>query len=131
MDRGENYQVSAAERTDIERIVQRARDICGFEFAVFIGELPHERESAIAVHAGLHDPDAAVLIAIDPGRRTMDIVTGGRVKRNIDDRTCEFAMLTLRSSLNVNDVVGGVRDGVSLLAEHARVPRTLHLDEPA
>jgi len=128
---GETYRLDSDDRADIERIVQRARDICGFEFAVFVGELAEGRDSAVAIHAGLHDPDSAVLLAIDPQARSMDVVTGARVRRNLDDRTCEFALLSLRSSLQVDDLPGGVRDAISLLAEHARAPRTLHLDEPA
>jgi hypothetical protein len=128
---GEDFRLDSDDRADIQRIVQRARDICGFEFAVFVGALPDGRDSALAIHAGTHDPDSAVLLAIDPQARTTDVVTGARVRRNLDDRTCEFALLTLRSSLQVDDLTGGVRDAISLLAEHARAPRTLHLDEPA
>lgn len=131
MQAGEVSALTSAERIDIERAVQRARDICGFEFGVFVGDLPNGRESAVATHAGMQDPNSAVLIAVDPARRTMDVVTGGRIKRNLDDRACEFALLSLRSSLQVDDLVGGLRDATLLLAEHARAPRTLHLDEPA
>ena len=128
MERGE--ALTASERSAIAKVVQVARDICGYEFGVFVGALEGGRESAIAVHARMHDPASAVLVAIDPERRTMDIVTGSRVRRTLDDRACEFALLTLRSSLQVEDLTGGVRDAVMLLAEHARAPRTLHLDEP-
>lgn len=128
MERGDALTVS--ERSDIEKVVQVARDICGYEFGVFVGSLEGGRESAIAVHARMQEPASAVLVAIDPQRRTMDIVTGSRVRRTLDDRACEFALLTLRSSLQVGDLAGGVRDSVMLLAEHARAPRTLHLDEP-
>ena len=121
---------SANERSDIERVVQTARDICGYEFGVFVGEVAGGRETAVAIHAGMHDPDSAVLVAVDPHAGSMNIVTGSRVHRTLDDRTCEFALLTLRSSLQVDDLVGGVRDAVMLLAEHARAPKTLHLDEP-
>jgi len=122
--------LTSVQRQDIERIVQLARDICGYEFGVFVGELSAGRESALAMHAGMHDPNSAVLVAVDTKASTMDIVTGSRVHRSLDDRTCEFALLTLHSSLQVGDLVGGVRDAVMLLAEHSRAPRTLHLDEP-
>lgn len=122
--------LTSGQRQDVERIVQLARDICGYEFGVFVGELPAGRESAQAMHAGMHDPRAAVLVAVDAQASTMDIVTGSRVHRSLDDRTCEFALLTLHSSLQVGDLVGGIRDAVMLLAEHSRAPRTLHLDEP-
>lgn len=123
-------ELSVSGRQEIERLVQIARDICGYEFAVYVGELANGSESVQAMHAGLHDPNAAVLVAIDITAESMDIVTGSRVHRTLDDRTCEFALLTLRSSLQVGDLVGGVRDAVMLLAEHARAPRTMHLDEP-
>lgn len=122
--------LNSGQRQDIERVVQLARDICGYEFGVYVGELRQGRESAEAMHAGMHDPHAAVLVVVDSAAGTMDIVTGSRVHRTLDDRTCEFALLTLRSSLQVGDLVGGVRDSVMLLAEHSRAPRTLHLDEP-
>lgn len=122
--------LTAGERADIQRVVQVARDICGYEFAVYVGALPSDRESAIAIQAGLHAPESAILVAVDPERGVMDVVTGSRVHRTLDDRTCEFALLTLRSSLEVGDLTAGVRDAVMLLAEHARAPRTLHLDEP-
>ena len=122
--------LTSGSRKDIQHVVQLARDICGYEFGVFVGELAAGRESAEAMHAGLHDPNSAVLLVVDSKANTMDIVTGSRVHRSLDDRTCEFALLTLRSSLQVGDLVGGVRDAVMLLAEHSRAPRTLHLDEP-
>lgn len=122
--------LTSGQRQDVQRVVQLARDICGYEFGVFVGELAAGRESAEAMHAALHDPNSAVLLVVASNANTMDIVTGSRVHRSLDDRTCEFALLTLRSSLQVGDLVGGVRDAVMLLAEHSRAPRTLHLDEP-
>lgn len=131
METGSELALSRSDRGETSRIVERARDICGYEFGVFVGDLPEGHDSAIAVHAGMDDPNSAVLLAIDPMRRTMDVVTGGRVRRNLDDQTCEFALMSLRTHLQVDDLVGGIRDAVMLLAEHARAPRTLHLDEPA
>lgn len=119
------------DRAQLEKAVQLARDICGYEFAIFVGELAEGRDSAIAQHARLRDPDAAVLVAVDPVNRTMDIVTGSRARLTLGDQACEFALLALRSSVQVGDLTGGLRSAVSLLAEHARAPRTLHLDEPA
>lgn len=131
METGELMTLNTSSRADIEKVVGVARDICGYEFAVFVGDLANGRESAIAMHASLHDPDSGVLLAIDPKRRTMEIVTGARVRRTLDDRACEFALLSLRSSLQADQLVAGIRDSVMMLAEHARAPRTLHLDEPA
>lgn len=131
METGNTLALSTSDRSEVEKIVQRAREICGYEFGVFVGDLPNGRESAEATHAGMADPNSAILLAIDPVHRSMDVVTGGRVRRNLDDQACEFALLSLRSHLQVDDLVRGIRDAIMLLAEHARAPRTLHLDEPA
>ena len=50
---------------------------------------------------------------------------------DIDDRSCELAVLAMRSNFAADDLVGGIRAGAMLLAEHARAPRVLHLNEPA
>lgn len=123
--------LSRGQRVELQRSIDLAREISGLVFGVYVGELVQGRESAIAAHAKLPDPEDAVLIAIDESARTIDIVTGIRVARVLDDRACELAILSLRSSLEGGDLVGGVRNAATLLAQHARMPRTLNLDEPA
>lgn len=123
--------MARSQRVELQRAIDLAREICGLVFGVYVGVLEHGRESAIAAHAQLPDPEDAVLIAVDESARTIDIVTGTRVSRVLDDRSCELAILTLRSSLEGGDLVGGVRNAATLLAQHARMPRTLNLDEPA
>ena len=123
--------MARSQRVELQRAIDLAREICGLVFGVYVGELEQGRESAVAAHAQLPDPEDAVLIAVDESARTIDIVTGTRVSRVLDDRSCELAILTLRSSLEGGDLVGGVRNAATLLAQHARMPRTLNLDEPA
>jgi len=129
--RGEVSPLSSAQRADLTRVVQRARSICGFGFGVYIGPLPSGRESAVAQHALLPDPASAVLVAVDPSARSIEIVTGVNTASALDNRACEFAALTMKSCFVADDLVGGVREGVTLLAQHARHPVVMHLDEPA
>lgn len=123
--------LTTGQRVELQRSIDLAREISGLVFGVYVGALAQGRESAIAAHAQLPDAEDAVLIAIDEAARTLDIVTGTRVSRILDDRACELAILSLRSSLEGGDLVGGVRNAATLLAQHARMPRTLNLDEPA
>ena len=122
---------SRAQRLELQRSIDLGRQICGLGFGVFIGELPAGRESAEAAHARLADPAGAVLIAADPSARTIEIVTGTHAMRVLDDRSCELAVLAMKSSFEAGDLVGGVRDAVNLLAQRARAPRVRHHDEPA
>jgi hypothetical protein len=123
--------LSAAQRTELTKLVQQARSICGFGFAVFIGPLLEGRDSAVAQHAQLRDAASAVLVAVDPTSRSIEIVTGVNTTAALDNRACEFAALSMKSCFVADDLVGGVREGVNLLAQHARRPAVLHLDEPA
>ena len=122
--------LSEAQRTGLSRVVQRARSISGYCFGIYVGPLAAGRDTAIAQHAVLPDPKSAVLVAVDPSARAIEIVTGTTVAIDLDDRACEFATLAMKSCFQADDLVGGLRDGVTLLAEHARAPKVLHLDKP-
>jgi hypothetical protein len=122
--------LSESQRAVLDRVVQRARSICGYCFGVYVGPLPEGRASAIAQHAMLPDPTSAVLVAVDPSTRIIEIVTGRTVAVDLDDRACELAALAMKSSFAADDLVGGLRDGVTLLAEHARAPKVMHLSDP-
>ena len=122
--------LSDGQRADLSRVVAKARAISGFGFAVYVGPLPEGRNSALARHAALPSPESAVLVAVDPAARAIEIVTGSTVAIDLDNRSCELAVLAMRSSFSADDLVGGLRDAVNLLAQHARAPEVLHLSEP-
>lgn len=119
------------DRGDATRLVRQAREISGIAFAIYVGDLPAGTASAREQLSQVPDPDATVLIAVDETRRSIDIVTGRYAQSRIDDRACEFAILSMVSCFQASDLTAGIRDGVLLLAEHARAPRVLHLDEPS
>ena len=115
---------------DLTRSVKLAREISGLTFGVYIGELAQGRDSATARHAELPAAESAVLIAVDPDARTIDIVTGKEAHIFLDDRSCDFATLAFASCAAAGDIVGGVREALIVLAEHARAPKVHHVDEP-
>ena len=75
---------------ELTRSVKLAREISGLTFGVYIGELTQGRDSAIARHAELAAAESAVLIAVDPDARTIDIVTGIEAHIFLDDRSCDL-----------------------------------------
>jgi hypothetical protein len=123
--------LSEGQRAELMRAIQRARSICGFGFAVYVGPLPQGRDDALRQHADLPQPRASVLVAVDPAARRIEIVTGSTVALDLDDRSCDLAALAMKSCFVADDLVTGLRDGITLLAEHARAPEVLHLDDPA
>ena len=122
--------LSASEQERVRSLVMRARDICGLCVGVYVGPLVHGRESALAQHAALPDPAGGFLVAVDVEARAIEIVTGIDAARVLDNRSCELAILSMTSCFVANDIMSGIREGVLLLAEHARTPRVWHLDDP-
>lgn len=122
---------SEAQVKDLQRTIERAREISGLCFGLRVGPLPQDRDSAVAAHALLPDAARAVLVAVDPAERLIEIVTGVDINAHLDDRSCELAILSMRSGFLAGDLVRGLKDGIDLLAQHARMPRVMNLDEPA
>jgi hypothetical protein len=122
--------VSQDLRNHIQQRVDLARQVSGLEFAVFIGHIAG-RDTAEVMHAGLRDSRSAVLLAVDPAAGRAEIVTGQDARVHLDDRSAAHAVLALRSGIDVGALETGIRDSLTLLGEHARAPRVLHLHEPA
>jgi hypothetical protein len=123
--------IGPAQRLEIERAVANASAQSGTRFTVYVGALPGGRAEAEQLHARTGaDRDDVVLVAVDPGARSLEIVTGSRASTAVDDHACALGALTMTSAFANGDLVGGIRNGVLQLAEHARQPRTLHQDQP-
>lgn len=131
LESGAVSPLSESQRSELARVVEAARSVCGFGFGVYVGPLPDGRDSALGHHAALPDAASAVLVAVDPSARAIEIVTGINTRSALDNRACEFAALAMKSCFVADDLVGGVREGVTLLAAHARHPQVMHLDDPA
>lgn len=114
------------------RAIRLARRESRLPVSVYVGTLEGDsRASALRLHGALGDAAAAtVLVAVDPGARRLEIVTGTQVGRRLDDRAAALAAMTMTSAFQAGDLAGGISSGVLALAEHARVPRSLHTDQP-
>ena len=102
---------SSGQVSDLQRVIDLGREISGLSFGIFVCQF------SMPGHGRL---SAAVLVAVDPRARTIAIVTGSRAVMALDDRSCELAVLAMKSSFEAGDLVGGIRDAVNLLAQRAR-----------
>jgi len=119
------------EREDIGRAVRIAEVQTDLRFSVYVGPLGEDsRRTAMRLHAALPDPHRSVLTAVDPPTRRVEVVTGAMSRRWLDDRSCALATLSMTTSFSAGDLAGGLVNGLLALAEHARHPRVLHLDQP-
>jgi hypothetical protein len=120
---------TAAERAEIDRAIRDAETVCRYEFSVYVGRCEGESGPfARKLHATLTAPDRSVLIMIDPVARLLEIVTGAQVRRDLDDGEVRLAALSMQAAFSADDLVGGIKQGVLMLAEHARRPPMLHAE---
>ena len=118
-----------SERFQIDEAIRSAEQVSRFEFSVFVGRSGADsRAFATQLHNSLVAPSRSILIMLDPASRVLEIVTGGTVRRNITDQEVELTTLQMQSSFANGDLVGGLRRGIQMLADHARAPETLHAE---
>lgn len=121
-----------SQRQELGRAVEEAKRISGWDFAVEVGAAPvgGSRAYAESLHARLPDPGGSVLVQVDPEHRTLEIVTGSRVRRTLDNRAAALGALTMQSAFAGGDLARGLVAGLQQLAQLARSPRSLHTDTP-
>jgi len=96
----------------------------GIDFSVYVGALDEPtRQHAERLHAGLGaKAPNGVLLAASPGQRVLHIVTGELSSRRLPDRSAALAALSMRASFSLGDLVGGIVNGLRMLADQAGRP---------
>ena len=130
MPAGEAF--SQRQRDDVVRAIRIARQQSQLPVSVYVGTLDGDsRATAMQLHGALGAEAAGtVLIAVDPGARRVEVVTGAEARRRVDDRAAGLAVMSMTSAFQAGDLAGGIASGVLALAEHAHTPRSLHTDQP-
>ncbi|WP_395656178.1 DUF5130 family protein [Nocardioides sp.] len=124
-------EFNSHERYQVDEAIRHAELVTRFEFSVFVGRVDGEpRAFATRLHNSLVAPARSIMILLDPAARVLEIVTGGEVRRALSDREVELVALQMQSLFAAGDLVGGLRRGIQMLAEHAVGPETLHADTP-
>jgi hypothetical protein len=101
----------------------------GLRVLLHVGRLEGGRAGADALLSGCGgDAPSSVVVAVDPAARSLEIVTGALAAVVLEDRTCGLAALAMTSSFSAGDLVGGIRNGLQVLADHGANARTMHLD---
>lgn len=93
----------------------------GVAFSVYLGELGHDtrtRAEEMLASLGAGAPEA-VLIAVSPGERVVELVTGSSVQRRITDRAARLAVTAMVASFCEGDLAGGLVSALRMLADQA------------
>lgn len=93
----------------------------GLLFTLWVGALGESsRRRAEELHASLGESaPEAVLIAVSPGERVVEVVTGEESSRRVDDRGAKLAIVSMVASFKESDLVGGMVEGLRMLADQA------------
>jgi hypothetical protein len=96
----------------------------GLFFNLYVGDLgKRTRTRAEEMHSmSKPDPSDSVLIAVSPGQRVVEVVTGAAAARRLPDRACALAVLSMTSSFAAGDLVGGIVNGLRQLSDQAGRP---------
>ena len=118
---------SSSQEAEIDRAIRAAETVCRFEFSLYVGATEGDpTDYAHRLHTSLIAPTRSILILVDPAARRLEIVTGSVVRRFLSDEAVRLAAVAMESAFAGGDLVGGIKRGVSQLADAARHPETLH-----
>ena len=99
----------------------------GLRFTLYIGDLGRQtRLRAEELHSlSGANPSESVLIAVSPGQKVVEVVTGAAAARRMPDRACALAVLSMTTTFANGDLVGGIVGGLRQLSDQAGHPTGL------
>lgn len=123
-------ELTAAERAELDRVIRAAEQGSRIEFSVFRGLSEGDpRAFAESLHAALPAPDRTVLVMVDPVAHIIEVVTGAHARRRLSDRESALAVVAMQSAFAEGEDVAGLVRGINLLAEYARTPEAMHVQD--
>lgn len=105
----------------LESVISDAETATGLRFAAYVGDLGDDtRAHAESIVASFGD-DAAytALVALSPGQRVVEIVTGTEAALRIPERGARAAVLSVIAACGDGDLFGGLTNGIRILTDHA------------
>ncbi|RJQ74545.1 DUF5130 family protein [Pseudonocardiaceae bacterium YIM PH 21723] len=112
---------SSSQLASLDEALTIASRSTGIDFSIYLGELgENTRTKAEQLHAGVgHRASDTVIIAVSPGQRVVEVVTGEESGRRIADRGCKLAVMSMVASFKEGDLAGGLLSGLRMLADQA------------
>ena len=104
----------------LDDVLVRASRSASVHFGIYLGDLGADtRTRAEEIHDLMGEwADDAVLVAVSPGQRVVEVITGGKAAHRLPDRGCKLAVESMVSSFKEGDLAGGLTSGLRMLADH-------------
>lgn len=119
---------SPAQLARVDEALALSTRSTGLEFAIYLGDLGEQsHEQAVELHAALGDRAASgILIAVSPGERKAEVVTGREAQRRVPDRSCQLAMMSMVASFKENEILEGLVEALRMLSDTAGTRHSTH-----
>lgn len=92
----------------------------GLRFSVYLGDLGDEAPARAAeLHGQLEGAAESVLVAVSPGQRVVEVVSGPAARVRLPDRGAKLAVMSMVASFREGDLLGGLLSGLRMLADQA------------
>ncbi|ANN19708.1 DUF5130 domain-containing protein [Amycolatopsis orientalis] len=96
----------------------------GLDFSVYLGELGDDsRAAAEGLLNSTDNPADSVVVAVSPGQRVIEIVTGSQARYRLPDRGAKLAVASMVASFKEGDLVGGLVNALRMLSDQAGSPQ--------
>ena len=132
VDEDKSGPFSWADLARIDEALTMSSRETGLRFTLYVGDLGSDtRSTAEGLHAragGRTSED--VLVAISPGQRVLEIVTGSAAARRLPDRACALAVLSMTNRLGSGDLTGAIVNGLRQMSDAAGHPARKNSNEP-
>ena len=122
-----DHVFSYAELARLDEALTMSSRETGLRFTLYIGDLgklTRIRAEEMFGQSGDHLAES-VLIALSPGQRVVEVVTGAGAARRLPDRACALAVLSMTGSFAAGDLVGGIVNGLRQMSDQAGHPAAL------
>jgi len=114
----EPFSPSQLARLD-EALTMASRET-GLRFSVYLGDLGDDQSARVAeLHDQMEASHEAVLIAVSPGQRFVEVLSGADARMRLPDRGAKLAVMSMVASFREGDLFGGLLSGLRMLADQA------------
>jgi Domain of unknown function (DUF5130) len=111
---------SPVQLTRLDEALTLASRESGLLFSVYIGDLGADPTARVAeLHDQLDGSNEAVLVAVSPGQRIVEVLSGADARMRLPDRGAKLAVMSMVASFRESDLLGGLLSGLRMLADQA------------
>lgn len=121
---GPNSPFTTQQLARLDEALTLASRETGLDFSVYLGDLGEDtRVTAEGLLASTDNPADGVVIAVSPGQRVIEIVTGSMARHRLPDRGAKLAVASMVASFKEGDLIGGLVNALRMLSDQAGAPQ--------